>query len=217
MTKPVRALVALLAAGALLSGPSASAEPIVTNPFGTLSMDQVVEPSGTTPGRARLTISTGSGAAFSQGSTIWFGLRLMGTEDLEMQSFRQTIGGCTISDFAGQNTSGYQGAPVFAAGDRNTVGTPNSHMRMIGGFIRKSCGNLVIDVTFRTKPVVVYYAAFFGSKASPWSNNYDEAPWSVVPTGGNRSYEQWWNIWGTFDTLGYSNACTYVTGVPACG
>jgi hypothetical protein len=194
-------------------GGPGSAEPIVINPFGTLTVAVTREPTLLDPGAARLTINTGSGAAFSGGSTIYFGLRIMGTEDVEMTSFSLPTnptgsGRCIVSDFAGRNTSGWQGAPVFGT-NTGVAGSANSHMKMIGGFIRKSCGDIVINVSFRAKPFVAYYAAFFGYNPAPWHNNYGTPPWNTVPTGGDTSTQAWWNIWGTFDTLGYSNAVTY--------
>lgn len=204
----VVALVATLAGGL-----PARAEPVVINPFGTLTLQVTREATPTVPGSARLTINTGSGAAFSGGSTIYFGLRIMGTEDTELQSFALPTnptgaGRCIVSDFAGRGTAGWQGAPLF--GEQTPAGSGNSHMKMLGGFIRKSCGNIVITVSFRARPFVAYYAAFFGYTAAPWHANYDETPWSTVPTGGNASYQNWWDLWGTFDTLGYSNAVTHV-------
>jgi hypothetical protein len=89
---------------------------------------------------------------------------------------------------------------------------------MIGGAIRKSCGNIQIDVTFPARPLVAFYGAFYGSEPAPWHDNYADAPWSAVPTGGDASYQNWWDLWGTFDTLGYSNACTSVSGTDvSCG
>ena len=77
-------LAALVVFATLATGVPAQAEPIVINPFGTLTVAVTREPTLLDPGAARLTINTGSGAAFSGGSTIYFGLRIMGTEDVEM-------------------------------------------------------------------------------------------------------------------------------------
>lgn len=208
------ALVASVLLAALAGGAPAQAEPVVINPFGTLTLSVTKQPTPTDPGSAKLTINTASGAAFSGGSTIYFGLRIMGTEDAELTSFTLPTnptgsGRCLVSDFAGRYSSGWQGAPVFAQ-SVPPAGSLNSHMKMIGGFIRKSCGNIEITVSFRAKPFVAYYAAFFGYTPAPWHNNYGTAPWNTVPTGGDPSTQGWWNIWGTFDTLGYSNAVTHV-------
>lgn len=189
------------------------AEPVVINPFGSLTLEVTRPPVvGGAPGNARLTIQSSSLPV--GGPTIYFGLRIMGTEDSELSSFSLPTnptgtGRCIVSDFAGRgSTGGWQGAPVF--GQATPAGSGNSHMKMIGGFIRRACGNIVINIAFTARPFVAYYAAFFGTKPAPWNNNYDEAPWSTVPTGGTSSYQNWWNLWGTFDTLGYSNAVTYV-------
>lgn len=206
-------VLALTLATALVVPAIGSTEPFVTNPFGNLTMSVLTEPSGTTPGTARLTIVTSNGAAFTPGhDTIYFGFRVMGSEDLEMTSFRlpSNTGGCIVSDFAGRGTGGWQGASVF--GTATPAGSANSHMRMLGGFLKQSCGNIEITVAYRARPLVAFYAAFFGYTAAPWHNNYGAAPWSTIPTGGDSTYQNWWNIWGTFDTLGYSNACTNVTG-----
>jgi hypothetical protein len=217
MKKRTLLATALLAAAMLL--PSVSkADPVVTNPFGNLTLSSVVAPSGTTPGHARVTI----GAAFANTSQkIYFGLRLMGTEDIQMTNIAgpATGNGCIVSDFAGKNTTGkWQGADAFNTGAA-PLGTPNSHMRMVGGVIKQVCGNISIDITFQTSPLVIFYGAFFGYDSAPWnsakSGGYTTPPWNVVPTGGNAQYKQWWDLWGTFDTLGYSNACTYVSGPTA--
>jgi hypothetical protein len=203
------AVAAVLAAGLLApSGAGAVGTP-TTNPFGQLSA-VVTPPSGTTPGSATLTIDVDTGTAFGLGSTIYFGLRLMGTEDMQLTQIVSPApaSGCTISDFAGNNTTGkWQGAPIFSAGS----GAANARMRMVGGFIKKSCGDIVLKVSFQTQPLIVYYAAFYGYSAAPWHDNYGTAPWNVVPTGGNPNYNEWWNLWGTFTELGYSNACTYTS------
>lgn len=185
---------------------------VVANPFGNLDMTIVQQPSGQTPGKARLKIVTANGQAFTPGEDrIYFGLRLMGGEDIQMGDFSLTgDGDCIVSDFAGSNTPGWQGAPLFGA--PTPAGSGNAHMRMIGGFLEKACGNILIDITFTARPLVVFYGAFFGYEAAPWHQNYDEAPWNVVPTGGDASTQRWWNLWGSFDTLGYSNACTNTTG-----
>lgn len=221
MTRIRHALGAAAVAGALLApGVAPAAGEVVLNPFGNLTMNVLSEPSGATPGRARLSIVTANGAVTSDGSkTAYFGLRIMGQEDMQMTGFHLTgTGNCIVSDFAGTNTQGYQLADVFGAG-ADPVGTPNSHMRMVGGFLRKSCGSLVIDIEFNARPLVAFYGAFFGLTPAPWHQNYDEAPFDVFPTGGDERYQQWWNLWGTFDTLGYSNACTSVqgTGQASCG
>lgn len=212
-------LIAALGLG--LIAPSAQADPIETNPFGPLHLTIDQEPNGTTPGTGTLVVKA-SQANYVTRPTIWFGLRLMGSEDVEMRSFKflppasNPDKSCIISDFAGQNTPGWQGETVFGA--ETAAGSLNSHMRMIGGFVRPRCGDIEIKVTFNARPLVIYYAAFFAATPAPWSNSYGDLPWSTVPTGGNRDYEKWWNIWGTFDTLGYSNFCTNVTGkTVACG
>jgi hypothetical protein len=212
-----RALLAAVIVGSLTTPLISPADPVETNPFGSLAMSGVVAPDGTTPGRARLTIKNAS----RSGGKIYFGFRLMGNEDIEMKddfylTNDPTGATCTVSDFAGNNTAkGWQGNPAFgtAAGP---LGTFNSHMRMIGGFLTPSCGDLVVNITFRTTPLVVFYGAFFGRTAAPW-HGQASAPWDTIPTGGNDDYNQWWNLWGTFDTLGYSNACTYVNGTTSCG
>ncbi len=202
----------------------APADPVETNPFGALTMNVMQLPNGQTPGRAVLTINN----AARSGDTIYFGFRIMGGEDIEMTGFRLPTGAsCTVSDFAGRNTSGgWQGTPVFGAGQDQAGTSLNSHMRMIGGWLRPGtvadggCGNLTVDISFRATPLVAFYGAFFGKTAAPWHNNYSSAPWSVAPTGGQASYQNWWNLWGTFDTLGYSNACTFVgtsPGAASCG
>lgn len=214
----------VLGAGALvaaiLAPVAGRAEPVVTNPFGNLQMKVLREPSGVDSGLARLTIVTANGAAFSGGSTIYFGLRVMGSEDMEMTSFRlpRNKGRCIVSDFAGRNTKGgWQLGPAFGA-QGPYLGSPNSHMRMIGGYLKKSCGNVEITVSFRERPLVAFYGAFFGYSAAPWHANYKQSPWDSIPTGGNATYENWWNLWGQFDTLGYSNACTNVSGpAVSCG
>lgn len=201
--------LAMLAA-LLVPGSSSATGTVITNPFGNLQMTV----SGNT---ATLTIVTANGTAFktsSQTERIYFGLRIMGTEDVEMTGFSlsNTTGGCIVSDFKGTNTSGWQGKPVFEAG-HPAVGSPNSHMRMIGGFLQKNCGNVTINISFRARPVVVYYAAFYGYTAAPWHENYGTPPWTVVPAGpGGTANQQWWNLWGTFTDLGYSNSCTNVSG-----
>lgn len=205
-----RALLATTVIAALAAPLAAPADPIEITPFGTLELSNVVRPNGATPGTAKLTIKNGS----RDGGTVYFGFRIMGTEDIEMTGFSlptnpSGAGKCIVSDFAGKNTeNGWQGAPVFSAG-AEPVGTVNSHMRMVGGFLKPSCGDVVVNIRFRTLPLVAYYAAFFSTNAAPWHDNYDEAPWAVAPTGGNADYNEWWNIWGAFDTLGYSNAVTY--------
>lgn len=216
-----RSILALaLSLAALLSVPAAGhADPVVTNPFGTLQASIVREPSGTTPGVANLTITTANGAITGSGKTVYFGLRIMGGEDMQMTTFSVDApsAGCIVSDFAGRNTTGgWQGAPVFGAG-ADPLGSPNSHMRMIGGFLKKACGSLHITVTFSAHPFVAFYGAFFGLTAAPWHDNYNQAPWTALTTGGN--YANWWNLWGQFDTLGYSNACTSATPgtQPSCG
>ncbi|HVL32009.1 MAG TPA: hypothetical protein VM600_00325 [Actinomycetota bacterium] len=219
----VRSLAAALTVVLFASAAPAGAGPgdVVTNPFGNLTGTIVTEPSGTTPGLARLTIVTANGQAFGTGSRsrIFFGFRIMGTEDIELQTFHLTnpSAGCIVSDFAGRNTpGGWQGTPIFGAA--TPAGSANSHMRMIGGYLERACGNLVVDVSFRTRPFVAFYGAFYGYNAAPWHKNYGSQPWSVVPTGGTSSYEHWWNLWGSFDTLGYSNACTNVSGTTlTCG
>lgn len=196
----------------------AKADPVVTNPFGALQASIAREPNGATPGLAHLTITTASGAITGKGDAVYFGLRIMGGEDMQMTGFSLDYpSGCIVSDFAGRNTAGgWQGAAVFGAGAA-PVGTPNSHMRMIGGYLKSSCGNLHIDVTFNARPFVAFYGAFFGLSAAPWHDNYGSPPFSVLTTGGN--YANWWNLWGQFDTLGYSNACTSATAgtQPSCG
>lgn len=217
--KSIRTALTVVALLSLAMPTAGHAEPVVTNPFGNLTASIVSQPSGTTPGVARLTIVTANGGAFrNTNDTIYFGLRIMGSEDQELKSFKLTgTGNCIVSDFAGNgSTGGYQGAPIF--GTDTPAGSGNSHMRMIGGRVKPSCGNIQIDVTFRARPLVTYYAAFFGYTPAPWHSNYGQAPWNVAPTGGNGAYQNWWDLWGTFDTLGYSNACTNVTGTAvSCG
>jgi hypothetical protein len=218
-----RSLLALAVLASALVAPAAShADPVVTNPFGNLQLAITKAPSGATPGTARLTIVTANGAAFSQGSRIYFGLRFMGNEDMQMTKIEGPLPatGCIVSDFAGNNTAGkWEGAPVFGAG-ADPAGTPNSHMRMVGGVIQKSCGNIVVDVSFQASPLVVFYGAFFGYDSAPWNSSkthgYTDAPFNTIPTTGDHTYDKWWDLWGTFTTLGYSNACLYTSGSPAC-
>lgn len=215
-----RTLAAAVTVAAVLTPLTArSAGQIITNPFGNLQMRVLRQPTGGNAGLARLTIVTANGQAFSGGSTIYFGLRLMGSEDAEMLSFKlpRNRGKCIVSDFAGNRTKGWQGAAAFGAAAPG-LGSLNSHMRMIGGFVRKSCGNIEIDVGYRNRPFVLFYAAFFSYKAAPWHGNYAQQPWGTVPAGGNATYYQWWDLWGAFDTLGYSNACTNASGTAvSCG
>lgn len=219
MTRLRAILTGLALAATVLAPATGHADPVVTNPFGSLTASIVRAPSGTTPGQARLTITTDNGTITSKGDTVYFGLRVMGGEDLQMTGFSlgRQAGGCIVSDFAGNNTpGGWQGGPAFAAG-ADPIGSPNSHMRMIGGFLNKACGNVTINVTFNSYPFVTFYAAFFSLNKAPWHDNYDSPPFSALTTGGD--YSDWWNIWGQFDTLGYSNACTAVASgsPPSCG
>jgi hypothetical protein len=193
----------------------AHGDPLVENPFGSLQMKIVRQPAGGTPGVARLTITTGDAAALTPGHPrVYFGLRIMGSEDTQMLGFQLPAnkGRCIVSDFAGNNVKGgWQGAQVFGAA-APALGSANSHMRMIGGYLQKNCGNVIITISFSQRPLIAYYAAFFGYNAAPWHSAYKTAPWSTIPTGGNARYQNWWDLWGRFDTLGYSNACTSVSG-----
>ena len=211
MGKLWRALVVLVAVGAMVAPLMSKADPVETNPFGSLVISSITKPSGVTPGTATLTIQSDRPT-----TPVYFGFRIMGGEDMEMTSFslptNPHTNPCIVSDFAGRNTSGgWQGTPVFGAGQDTPVGTSlNAHMRMIGGYLRKDCGDLIVHVTYRSLPFVAFYGAFFGTSGAPWHNNYGAAPWNVVPAGpGGDAYQNWWNLWGSFDTLGYSNAVTY--------
>jgi hypothetical protein len=211
--------VGTVALSLLAPGLAPAAGEVVLNPFGNLTMQVLAEPAGATPGRARLTIVTANGAVTSDPSkTAYFGLRIMGQEDMQMTGFDLTgSGNCIVSDFAGTHTDGYQLGGVFGAG-ADPVGTPNAHMRMVGGFLRRACGNLVIDIEFTARPLVAFYGAFYGLNPAPWHQNYDEPPFDTFPTGGDERYQEWWNLWGSFDTLGYSNACQSVSGtMVSCG
>lgn len=220
MRSRLTVLAGLLGLMVLAPGTAPAAGEVVLNPFGNLTMNVLAEPSGATPGRARLTVVTANGAVTSDPSkTAYFGLRIMGQEDMQMTGFNLTgTGNCIVSDFAGTNTAnGWQLGDVFGAGAA-PVGSANSHMRMVGGFLRRACGSLQIDIEFTARPLVAFYGAFFGLTPAPWHQNYDTPPFDVLPTGGDARYQQWWNLWGTFDTLGYSNACTSVSGTTAtCG
>ena len=215
------AVAAVIAAGLMVPGGAHATGTIITNPFGNLTLESITPANGATPGAATLRIHVANGAAFStQQPKIYFGLRLMGSEDMQMTGIVAPLPstGCTVSDFAGNNTTGkYQGAQAF--GTATPAGSLNSHMRMVGGFITKACGDIVLRVSFQAQPFVVYYAAFYGYDSAPWnsskSGNYTTPPWNVVPTGGNATYNQWWNLWGTFTDLGYSNACVYTSGASA--
>lgn len=218
LSRTILAAAAVSIAAVPAAAPADPGE-VILNPFGNLSMQIVDEPEGATPGLARLRIHTANGQVTADGTRVYFGLRIMAPEGSQMTGFALTGGdGCIVSDFAGAGTEGgWQLGDVFGTAAPE-LGSLNAHMRMVGGFLQKSCGDLTIDLAFNTRPFVAFYGAFFGEEPAPWHDNYDEAPWDTIPTGGDTTYENWWDLWGTFDTLGYSNACTNVSGAEvSCG
>ena len=142
-------IVLSAAVAAMLVVPGAApADPgeVILNPFGNLSLQVVAEPDGATPGQARLRIHTANGQVTGDGTRAYFGLRVMAPEGTQMTGFALTgDGGCIVSDFAGAETEGgWQLGDVFGA-SAPTLGSLNSNMRMVGGFLEKPCGDLTID------------------------------------------------------------------------
>lgn len=199
-----RGLVALIAAALVATSSSSPASAQFTNnPLGAPELVDIVAPQGAQPGTATFVIDPARGT-WSGHAEHFFGLRLMGSEDIAMTGF--TGGdGCELSDFQGTNTpNGWQGAPLFEAT------SADRQMRMIGGRLAPSCSPVRIQIEFRSTPLIAYYGTFFGTTAAPWHDNYSDPVWGPLFA----AYPQWWNLWGTFNELGYSSICVW-TGVDA--